>query len=254
MIGMADKKRFLDVWLVEANIVYREVPFDVVASWIEQSRLLAGDRLKPSGTREWLIIGEHPTFSAYLPRPAAVQTQDVAEALEPVQLEFAWKKRGEDEDEDVDMIPLIDVSLVLLIFFMMTTTGIVIASTIRTPPAEAGYVLSDPDLVWIGIDLAEEKDPVTGKMRKTDRKVYSVGNEHHDARQRWRKDNLPDLKSAVEELKERLKTVQNPVPATIKADEDVDSGDVTDAVDELTKLSGVGGKIKSRLITVSEPK
>ena len=49
------------------------------------------------------------------------------------------------------MIPLIDVSLVLLIFFMMTAGAAVATSGIDTPPAESGYVTSDPAVVCISI-------------------------------------------------------------------------------------------------------
>ena len=31
---MAQKRRFIDVWIVESNTVYREVPFTVVTDWI----------------------------------------------------------------------------------------------------------------------------------------------------------------------------------------------------------------------------
>ena len=37
---MVEKRRFLDVWIVETNTVYQEVPFDVVTDWLQQGRLL----------------------------------------------------------------------------------------------------------------------------------------------------------------------------------------------------------------------
>ena len=55
---MAEKRRFLDVWIVEANTVYREVPFDVVADWVQQGRLLEDDMLRPSGTADWRRLGD----------------------------------------------------------------------------------------------------------------------------------------------------------------------------------------------------
>src|SRR5437588_526952 len=120
---MAEKRRFLDVWLVETNTVYREVPFAVVADWVQQSRLMPEDMLRPSGTAEWFKVGASPDFAPYVPRAQPHQVNDQAEALDPVHLDFGWKRRHEDEDDDVDMIPLIDVSLVLLIFFIMTTAA-----------------------------------------------------------------------------------------------------------------------------------
>ena len=73
--------------------------------------------------------------------------------MEPVEVEIAWKRRAEDEDDDVDMIPLIDVSLVLLVFFIMTTAAIGgVVSTIRTPPAEHKLLAIDKNMLWVGID------------------------------------------------------------------------------------------------------
>ncbi len=149
---MAEKRRFLDVWLVETNTVYREVPFAVVADWVQQSRLVPEDMLRPSGTAQWFRVGSSPDFAPYIPRSEPHRVEDRAEALEPVQLDFAWKSKRDDEDDDVDMIPLIDISLVLLIFFIMTG-GIAGAFLIDTPSAYNGLVVSDPRIVWIGIDL-----------------------------------------------------------------------------------------------------
>src|SRR5581483_1359680 len=102
---MAEKRRFLDVWLTESNTVYREVPYTVVADWIQQSRLLGDDKIRPSGTGQWFAVGESPDFTPYLPKADAVRMEDEASALEPVDLDFKWKKRPEDPDDDVDMIP-----------------------------------------------------------------------------------------------------------------------------------------------------
>jgi biopolymer transport protein ExbD len=153
---MAEKRRFLDVWIVENQTVYREVPFMVVTDWIQQGRLLADDQVRPSGTRDWYRIGESPTFAPYMPKVEEHRAEDQAEALEPVQIDFTWKRRPEDEDEDVDMIPLIDVSLVLLIFFMMTTTVAGAGSLIKTPFAGQGARLTSEDRYWIGIERSAD--------------------------------------------------------------------------------------------------
>jgi biopolymer transport protein ExbD len=52
------------------------------------------------------------------------------------------------------MIPLIDISLVLLIFFMMTASVVVAGAGIDVPPVAHGVELeSSPRTLWIGIDL-----------------------------------------------------------------------------------------------------
>ena len=148
---MAEKRRFLDVWIVESNTVYREVPYTVVTDWVQQGRLLDDDRLRPSGTADWQRLGDLPAFAVFLPKVEPNRVEDQAEALEPVQVEFAWKPRSDDEDDDVDMIPLIDISLVLLIFFMMTAAVGGAAALIPTPPAKWKLLHVEPDMLWIGV-------------------------------------------------------------------------------------------------------
>jgi biopolymer transport protein ExbD len=88
-----------------------------------------------------------------LPKVSLQQAGDQAEAIEPVDLGMDWRRPGEEEDEDVDMIPLIDISLVLLIFFMMTasiSTGIL--STIATPSAQHQLAAITQGSYWVGVD------------------------------------------------------------------------------------------------------
>jgi biopolymer transport protein ExbD len=148
---MATKK--LDVWVVESDTVYREVPFTVVADWLQQGRLLGEDKVRLSGQEQWHAVSAVGAFKPYLPRPEPVQADDRAEALEPVELGLQWNRPRDEEDEDVDMIPLIDISLVLLIFFMMTasvTSGIL--SPIDTPPAKHQLAAISEGMWWVGVD------------------------------------------------------------------------------------------------------
>jgi biopolymer transport protein ExbD len=60
------------------------------------------------------------------------------------------------EEEDVDMIPLIDISLVLLIFFMMTTTVAAI-SRISVPDMTNAFTIeSNPDVLRIDMDWKDQ--------------------------------------------------------------------------------------------------
>jgi biopolymer transport protein ExbD len=157
---VAEKRQSVDVHIVETNVVYREVPYTVVVDWVQQGRLLEDDRLRLSGTADWLPLGQIPAFAAYLPRVEPFRAEDRAEALEPVEVDFAWKHPRGDEDEDVDMIPLIDVSLVLLIFFMMTASVVGAAAFINTPPATTADLSSNPQMLWIGIDRTADNRPL----------------------------------------------------------------------------------------------
>jgi hypothetical protein len=150
---MADNKRLLDVWIVEINRVYREVPFAVVTDWLQQGRLLREDRVRLAGGKTWHLLSKVPAFAPFLPQAEPLVVEDKAEALEPVDLGFVPTRRIEEEDEDVDMIPLIDISLVLLIFFMMTatvTSGFL--PSINTPGAKHQLASPAADSYWVGID------------------------------------------------------------------------------------------------------
>src|SRR5579862_8774200 len=150
---MPDKKRILDVWIVEINKVYREVPYTVVLDWLQQGRLLPEDKVRLAGRKTWHLCQNVPAFAPFLPKAEPLAAKDQAEALAPVDLGFVPTRRIEEEDEDVDMIPLIDISLVLLIFFMMTATvssGFLTA--INTPGAKNQLATPASNSYWVGID------------------------------------------------------------------------------------------------------
>ena len=157
---MAEKKRFFDVWILESNTVYKEVPYDKVTDWLQEGRLLEDDKGKPSGTKDWMRLGDIFEFQPYLPRVEEGRPDDQAEALESVNLDFAYKRPSDEEDDDVDMIPLIDVSLVLLVFFMLTATGVAISAPVPTPETEHGFQVDATEGVTIDINLDAQGAPV----------------------------------------------------------------------------------------------
>jgi biopolymer transport protein ExbD len=157
---MAEKERFFDIWIVETGMGYRQVPYSVVADWLQEGRLLAEDKVCVSGTDKFIQLGRVSAFAAYLPKAEPHRAGDKAEALEAVHSDFAWKRRRPDEEQDVDMIPLIDISLVLLIFFMMTASAVsTAASSINTPEAKFKGVTITKDMLWIGIDRGGDGQP-----------------------------------------------------------------------------------------------
>jgi biopolymer transport protein ExbD len=159
---MAGKVKSLDVWIVEGNVVYKEVPFTVVIDWVQQGRLLEDDQVRPAGSDKWFTIGSSKTLAAYLPKAQPFEIDDQAQALEPVEVDFSWKHRHADEDDDPDMIPLIDISLVLLVFFMMTATVIVSATSIDVPGASNAWLGNATGSFWVGIDRTVDKDGKEG--------------------------------------------------------------------------------------------
>lgn len=152
---MARPPAKLDLWITAGNRAYRGVPFGVVTDWLQQGRLLATDRVRWDGDGDWLPVAQVPALAAFLPRGDNLGVEDVAEALEPVEAPWPQRKPA-DDDDDVDMIPLIDISLVLLIFFMMTATVAVGGAKIDTPQTLNGVEFTqDKSMLWIGIDRSE---------------------------------------------------------------------------------------------------
>jgi biopolymer transport protein ExbD len=205
---MSDQpKRFFDLWFVAANTVTKEVPFHVVTDWIQQGRAVPTDKVKPSGTSEWYDLGSVVAFEPYFPEPDTRRPQDAAEAMAPVESEFDWKKPEEDLDEDVDMIPLIDISLVLLIFFMMTMTVAAI-SRIQVPEmANATTIETNPGVVRIDIDLRDGKH------------VYAIGLGTNAPTAE--DDNLTSDVELKARLDERLRVVTVPPKVRIAAHGDI---------------------------------
>jgi biopolymer transport protein ExbD len=202
---MAETSRYLDVWIIETNTVYREVPFTGVVDWIQQGRLLEDDMLRWSGQAEWFRVDSKPAFAAYLPRPDPKRAEDQAEAMEPVEVEIAWRHRPEDEDDDVDMVPLIDVTLVLLIFFIMTSSAAVAEFFIDTPAATFGLSTSDPTLLWIGIERDKGGNPVY---------ALGIGQTPPTAEDQ----NFKSLEELLRRLDEKLNAATGPVEVNIRGD------------------------------------
>jgi biopolymer transport protein ExbD len=155
---MAEKQRTLDVLLVETRQAYRGVPYLVVTDWIQQGRLLGEDQVRATGGKTWYRIDAVPALAAFLPRAEPTRVEDRAEALEPVEVDFSWRRPAGEDEGDVDMIPLIDISLVLLIFFMMSAAvSAGVFSPIDTPPAEHQLLKLSEGMYWVGIDAPDKK-------------------------------------------------------------------------------------------------
>jgi hypothetical protein len=250
-MAVAKQPQKLDVWLTEANKVYREVPYDVVADWVRQSRLLADDKVRPSSKAkgDWQLIADS-SFAVYLPgaAPPQPQAEDTAEALEPVEAGLQWKRPRPDTDEDVDMIPLIDVSLVLLIFFMLVDAGNPNAAPGgNLPQAESGEQTDRPQGLWVRIDL--------DRKGKTPTPVYSVGRFHKESElERDRREqaggstsnSTRDADAAVRSLEAFVAGAgPPPVEVTINAETDVDAGVVRQLLVRIESSPKLHGKVRT---------
>jgi biopolymer transport protein ExbD len=232
---MASRTTPYDIWIVERNTVYRGVPYTVITDWIQEGRLLDDDRVRQAGKTDWQSLSEDSAFAVYFPKPVPHEPEDRAEALEPVEVPFKWKSPRADEDEDVDMIPLIDVSLVLLIFFMMTATVTSAASLIRTPEAIQGSELtSNPKIIWIGVEQG-----VDGRT------IYSLGRGDETASEDNR---LLNRQKFLPKLRDMLRQ-QGPGDIMIRADEETPEKIIKElrADLEVFRLQGLVKTIKDQV-------
>jgi len=234
---MAQKRRFLDLWIIETNTVYKEVPYTVAVDWVQQGRLLEGDKYKPSGTKEWFTLGGSAEFQPYFPRRDESRPDDEAEALEPVDLGFNYKRPDPDADEDVDMIPLIDVTLVLLVFFMLTASTVAIASNVNTPQTDFGQMVTAEGL---RIDITRDEDGTP---------IYALGIGNRAAEEGEK--DLRELSSVLNRLEARLAEVQDKTEVVINADKRLEARYPRDVLLGLRRPS-IARKISVNYFGVSE--
>jgi biopolymer transport protein ExbD len=200
---MAENRRLLDIWIVETNTAYKGVPFETVANWLQQGRLLAEDRVRPAGTKDWFRIDKIRSLVPYLPRPQTQGVEDQAEALEPVEAELSWRHRGDEEEDDPDMIPLIDIALVLLIFFMMTAavqSGMF--GPIDTPPAEHQLTSIMEGTFFVAIDK-DDKGAIRYGLGRDDKELQVSG---------------PELGPVLARLNKELEQARGDVRISLRAD------------------------------------
>jgi biopolymer transport protein ExbD len=213
-MATATKQRVLDVWILESNTVYRQVPFTVVTDWIQQGRLLADDRVRPVGKEAWYPIGKVAALSAYLPRAEPQRVEDQAEALAPVELDVQLPKTVEAEDDEVDMIPLIDVSLVLLIFFVMTAavqTGMI--SPINTPRVKHIINVADKDTMWVEINVHKDRSGVVQTKDGHSVPWFALGKEAT----RY-VEPTPDAGKVLADLRQRVQKLEGEQRVCLRAD------------------------------------
>lgn len=213
------KPEVYDVWFTAANTVYREVPFSVVAGWAGQGRLGAVDKVRAAGTEAWSLAADVPVIADYFggaTEPAGAATDS---AYEPVEIDAGWPKHFDDEDDDVDMIPLIDISLVLLIFFMMTTAVTAFSPVVVPDLKWAGELSTDADTISINVDKQGESPSYS----------LTVGG---GARQQDAK-NPNDLKAILTLLDAALAKASRPPEVRIACHKDLPRWVVADLMTEL---------------------
>jgi biopolymer transport protein ExbD len=217
---MADN-RLLDIWIVETNAAYKAVPFETTANWLQQGRLLGEDRVRPSGTPTWYRIDSIAALQPYLPQPEPERVEDEAEALEAMDAEFTYKRPGGDEDDDPDMIPLIDISLVLLIFFMMTAAMQAgLFTPIDTPSAQHQLAAIAEGTYWVGV-ARDTNGQLVYSLGQADRTIESPN---------------PDWNAVKDHFQKELANAKGDVRVNLRGDKRLTIEDIKGVQIELQQL------------------
>jgi biopolymer transport protein ExbD len=253
---VAKPPKAFDVWFVVANTVYKGVPYNVVADWAQHGRLAPTDMVRPAATNmAWATVAEHEFLSDYLPRPSAAKAvptaasafevvtaapagvaSSTAELPEPEEL--TYRRPPGQEDDEVDMIPLIDISMVLLVFFIMLQAASALPSIDVPEMTYAGQLSNDPSAITISIEKLNEEDV-----------YYSV--RIGPVAPKPSHDTLNTPAKAIEALNELLATVQRPPEVRIACRKDLPYQRVVEIQEELESLQKKG-HINNFVATVVE--
>ncbi len=221
--------RHFDVWVHSSNTIYKAVPFNVVTDWAQQGRLAGSDKLRTAGREEeWTLVADDPIISDFLfVKPQAGAPAEPSAALALASMDVAWEKPHDDEDDDVDMIPLIDISLVLLIFFMMTS-AVTALSPIDVPQMKHAFdTEAAKGAITITIDKRANGDP-TWSLRLGDKSPEAGDSDL---------DSLPALLSRLDE---RLGQYRDPPEVRIACHRELPSERMHDLVQELQTRKTAG--------------
>lgn len=118
-------RRAMELKVVALDRVYGPVPMEKLVQLATEGRISPHDLVRAPGTQAWQTVTEVPALAASLPQSAMAMAagQDAAEM--DVDAGAGWTlRKGEKEPEDaeMDMAPMIDVTFLLLIFFMLTNS------------------------------------------------------------------------------------------------------------------------------------
>lgn len=236
---MPTPPKAFDVWFVTANTVYKAVPYNITADWVGQGRLAPSDQVRPSGTNEpWKRVDENPLFRDYAPRAAAVVPGSApAPETEDYDFDPLPKKHKEGEDDEIDMIPLIDISMVLLVFFIMMQA------------AGALSPVDVPDMKYAG-KLSDSANAVTINIEKLGETVfYAV--RLGESPPKPEHNNLPNPEAALSALDAILADRDKPPEVRVACNKTLPSERVFEMIPELMKRREKG-YINSFLAEVNE--
>ena len=228
--------RTVDLWSVAANKVFAGVPFDVAVDWLGVARVGPDDKVRVSENSPWVRLADSEWFAPYLLAP--IGDEFVQEDPSLIELELPSPRVREAEDDDVDMIPLIDISMVLLIFFMMTSVAAAI-SRVAVPETENAEVVSaDKNLIRFDVDRDADGQPLF---------AVAIGTENPTPEN----DHLRGVAEAMERFDEKLKTLNGPASVRIAAHGDLMFEDVEKLIREIDQRRNNGIDIRGTTVEVA---
>ena len=121
-------RKAMHLRIVSQNKLMGPLPLDVLVQMAAEGRICAEDLVRPGGSRTWLHVTEVPELAARLaaspvaePSPPLDDDADLAEAGD-ARAPLRIGRRRRYEEAAMDMAPMIDVTFLLLIFFMLTNS------------------------------------------------------------------------------------------------------------------------------------
>ncbi|MSR30273.1 MAG: hypothetical protein EXR99_02095 [Gemmataceae bacterium] len=222
---MLPEGNFFDIWFTRNNEIIREVPKDRLEVWIREHRLASIDKIRPSGTQDWILIRETQD-----PLPAKSTPPNIKEmgALDF----FPVPKKTSDPGDEVDMIPLIDVSLVLLVYYLMATSAGGGGPTLPLPQANYATLAQITNPAWV--EILPSGDSPGGKIR------FGVG-------EGGKGTPFQDVPQLIQHLKGQAPNGGGISELTIYAPPQIPAGEIRNLCTALETTLGKGKELKIHL-------
>ena len=205
-------KPAMELKLVSLDKTYGSVPFDTLMRMATEGRLVVADLVRRPGAAQWTPVGEVPALAAALPQQTDAAGDDTGGD--------AWTMRlpRQEEDTEMDMTPMIDVTFQLLIFFMLTN-ALANPVPIATPEALHGRGVTIEGQQLILIDEAG---------------AYYLGDEVAPA------NAVASLDALVAEVGDNARKAELPMDVIVNAHGQTKHRPVRELVERLGGIPGLG--------------